>query len=111
MGIEVIGAGFGRTGTLSLKFALEALGFDRCYHMMEVPLNPKHSVLWSDAAAGRQVDWPALYQGYKATVGSLLEPVRANDFEALNCSCFLSAVASSDTKSTENSAKKLPRAA
>ncbi len=68
MGIEVIGAGFGRTGTLSLKFALEALGFDRCYHMMEVPLNPKHSVLWSDAAAGRQVDWPALYQGYKATV-------------------------------------------
>lgn len=36
MAIEVIGAGFGRTGTLSLKHALEQLGFGRCYHMMEI---------------------------------------------------------------------------
>ena len=34
MTIEVIGAGFGRTGTLSLKFALEMLGFDKCYHCL-----------------------------------------------------------------------------
>ena len=42
MSIKVIGAGFGRTGTLSLKFALESLGFDKCYHMMEVMQNPEH---------------------------------------------------------------------
>ena len=36
MTLSVIGAGFGRTGTLSLKFALETLGYDKCYHMMEL---------------------------------------------------------------------------
>ena len=36
MALEVVGEGFGRTGTKSLKFALEMLGFDRCYHMIEV---------------------------------------------------------------------------
>ena len=46
MGLKVIGAGFGRTGTLSLKFALERLGFDKCYHMMEMPLGARaHSNL------------------------------------------------------------------
>ncbi len=40
MALEVIGAGFGRTGTLSLKIALEQLGFGPCYHMMEVFKNP-----------------------------------------------------------------------
>ena len=34
MTIKVIGAGYGRNGTLSLKHALEKLGFDKCYHMM-----------------------------------------------------------------------------
>ena len=46
MGLKVIGAGFGRTGTLSLKFALERLGFDKCYHMMEMPLVPEHIPIW-----------------------------------------------------------------
>ena len=36
MSIQVIGAGLGRTGTLSLKAALEELGFAKCYHMVEV---------------------------------------------------------------------------
>jgi len=40
MTLSVIGAGFGRTGTLSLKLALEELGFGPCYHMMEVLKNP-----------------------------------------------------------------------
>jgi hypothetical protein len=68
MAIEVIGAGFGRTGTLSLKFALETLGFDKCYHMMEVPLNPSHSKLWTKMAKGKRVDWEQLFAGYKASV-------------------------------------------
>ncbi len=36
MSLEVIGAGFGRTGTMSLKVALEELGFSPCYHMIEL---------------------------------------------------------------------------
>lgn len=68
MTIEVIGAGFGRTGTLSLKFALEALGYDKCYHMMEVMLNEGHVDQWRRAARHEPMDWPALYTGYRATV-------------------------------------------
>jgi hypothetical protein len=42
MALAVIGAGFGRTGTLSLKNALEQLGFGPCYHMVEVIEHPEH---------------------------------------------------------------------
>jgi hypothetical protein len=68
MTLSVIGAGFGRTGTLSLKIALEQLGLGRCYHMMEVFGNPGHAALWSAAADGVPVDWDALFEGYGATV-------------------------------------------
>jgi len=68
MALEVIGTGFGRTGTLSLKLALEQLGFGRCYHMMEVSQNPGHAALWSVAHDGVEIDWDALYAGYRATV-------------------------------------------
>ena len=68
MSIQVIGAGFGRTGTASLKGALEDLGFDRCYHMKEVFPNPEHIPLWQAAAEGKPVDWDRLFEGYQATV-------------------------------------------
>jgi hypothetical protein len=68
MGLEVIGAGFGRTGTLSLKLALEKLGFVKCYHMMEVVQHLEHVPLWVAAHRGEKVDWEALYEGYRATV-------------------------------------------
>jgi len=64
----VIGAGFGRTGTLSTKTALERLGFDRCYHMMEVFAHVEHAPVWSAAARGEAVDFDALFDGYRATV-------------------------------------------
>jgi Sulfotransferase domain len=67
MTLRVIGAGFGRTGTLSLKFALEMLGIGPCYHMVEVFKNPQHSELWSAAADGN-VDWDKLFAGYASTV-------------------------------------------
>ena len=66
--IKVIGAGLGRTGTLSLKAALEELGFSRCYHMTDVFAHPDHAKVWDDAAHGQPVDWDALFQGYQATV-------------------------------------------
>jgi hypothetical protein len=68
MPLDVIGAGFGRTGTLSLKLALERLGFSKCYHMMELFGHPEHVPMWSAAHRGEPVDWEALYDGYRATV-------------------------------------------
>jgi hypothetical protein len=67
MALKVIGAGLGRTGTLSMKLALEMLGLGPCYHMVEVFKNPPHANLWSAAADGPG-DWDAIYQGYQSTV-------------------------------------------
>jgi hypothetical protein len=68
MPLEVIGAGLGRTGTLSLKAALEELGFSGCYHMTKVIADPGHARVWDAAARGEPVDWEALFRGYRATV-------------------------------------------
>ncbi len=66
MALEVIGAGFGRTGTLSLKLALEQLGFGPCHHMVEVFKN-KTEQIWIDAADGRP-DWDLIFANYRSTV-------------------------------------------
>jgi hypothetical protein len=68
MPLKIIGAGLGRTGTLSLKAALEELGFSKCYHMAEVVANPSHVQFWSAAARGESVDWETLFEAYQATV-------------------------------------------
>jgi hypothetical protein len=68
MPLSVIGAGLGRTGTMSLKLALDRLGFGPCYHMVEVFKNPKASGYWEAAADGRPVDWEEVFAGYSSTV-------------------------------------------
>ena len=68
MSLSVVGAGFGRTGTLSLKLALEQLGFAPCHHMVEVFGNPDQVPVWHAAARGEKVDWDALLAGYRASV-------------------------------------------
>lgn len=68
MTLSVIGAGFGRMGTLSLKFALEQLGFAPCHHMMEVFAHPAQASVWLAAARGEPVDWDKLLDGYRASV-------------------------------------------
>ncbi|NWH07560.1 MAG: sulfotransferase family protein [Alphaproteobacteria bacterium] len=68
MVLKVIGTGLGRTGTLSLKQALEQLGFGPCYHMLEVFPRPEHAGIWTRAARGEKVDWDALFEGFCATV-------------------------------------------
>jgi hypothetical protein len=68
MALKVIGAGFGRTGTMSLKAALEQLGLGPCYHMVEcLPRGPEHWQKWIDAARGKP-DWNTLFEGFKSTV-------------------------------------------
>jgi hypothetical protein len=66
--VKVIGAGFGRTGTASLKAALETLGFGPCYHMMEVFRHPEHADFWEAAWRGEPVDWNSVLGDYEATV-------------------------------------------
>ena len=68
MTVEVIGAGFGRTGTMSLKVALEELGFGSCYQMTEVFDHPEHLQLWEAAVRGELADWEEIFRGYRATV-------------------------------------------
>jgi hypothetical protein len=66
--LDVIGAGFGRTGTMSLKLALEQLGFGPCYHMTEIVRNPSHARMWKMAESGQPVDWRVLFARYRAAV-------------------------------------------
>lgn len=68
MGLKIIGAGFGRTGTLSLKVALEELGFGPCYHMTEVFRHPQHVAQWLAAANGEPIEWHNLFEEFQATV-------------------------------------------
>ena len=71
MALQVIGAGLGRTGTLSLKFALEQLGFGPCYHMMEVLMHPAREARiaqWNALTAGGAHDWERILDGYAAAV-------------------------------------------
>ena len=49
MALRVIGAGYGRTGTLSLRTALERLGFAPCEHMIDVIGHPDRFLLWQSA--------------------------------------------------------------
>jgi len=67
MSLQVIGAGLGRTGTLSLKVALEQLGIGRCHHMIEVFAASEQAPLWVAAANGRP-DWDAIFAGFSAVV-------------------------------------------
>jgi len=67
MALKLIGAGLGRTGTLSLKLALESLGVGPCYHMAEVLMDPSRGHSWVRAADG-QPDWNSIFKGFAATV-------------------------------------------
>lgn len=68
MVLAVIGAGYGRTGTLSLKTALERLGFGPCHHMIELFHHPDQIPAWNEAVDGAEVDWDRLLAGYRSAV-------------------------------------------
>ena len=67
-GLRVIGAGVSRTGTTSLKLALERLLDGPCYHMYEVMRHPDHVAAWQAAVRGGAPAWDQLYAGFVATV-------------------------------------------
>jgi hypothetical protein len=68
MSLRIVGAGLGRTGTHSLKVALEQLLGGPCYHMIEVFGHPEHVPAWHAAMLDEPVDWPKVFDGYVATV-------------------------------------------
>ena len=67
MSVKVIGAGFGRTGTTSLKTALEMLGFSKCHHMIEVYKNDGQADSFIEATKGGRANWGKIFQSYQAT--------------------------------------------
>ncbi|WP_373505212.1 sulfotransferase family protein [Aestuariivirga sp.] len=68
MTLAVIGSGFGRTGTKSLKEALEQLGFGPCHHMHEIVTHPEQVAHWQAIASGKAVDWNEVFDGYRSQV-------------------------------------------
>jgi len=66
--MHVIGAGVGRTGTYSLKLAINRLGLGPCHHMEAVLQDMvRHVPLWNDAVDDR-ADWAAIYRGFESAV-------------------------------------------
>lgn len=68
MALRIIGAGIGRTGTESLKTALEELGFGKCYHLWELMKNPEHLPEWEKLEAGTEPNYDLLFDGYASAV-------------------------------------------
>jgi hypothetical protein len=70
--LQVIGAGFGRTGTASMRDALERLGFGPCDHMRQNFEHPERFPLWEEAlrrkTAGEPIDWRPLLTGFRAVM-------------------------------------------
>ena len=68
MTLKVVGAGVGRTGSNSLKIALEQLLGAPCHHMFEIRDDLTQPAGWTAAIEGRTVDWTLLLAGYAAQV-------------------------------------------
>ena len=68
MPLRVIGAGFGRTGTNSLKLALEQLGFGPCHHMKEVAPSLEQINWFDQASKGEAMDWDKVFAKFEASV-------------------------------------------
>ncbi len=68
MSIKIIGAGFPRTGTNTLRESLELLGYSKTYHMKQLLVHPENLHYWTTLKATGTTNWEALYDGYEATV-------------------------------------------
>ena len=73
MGLKIIGSGFGRTGPMSLKRALERLAFGPCHHMEELLVHPEQVHHWQQIATGRRMNWEEVFAGYDSQVDRLIK--------------------------------------
>ena len=68
MNLEIIGTGLARTGTMSLKEALEILTNEKCFHVIELLKKPKRVNILKKGYKKNQIDWSAFYEGYSSAV-------------------------------------------
>ncbi len=68
MSIKFIGAGLPRTGTNTLKRALETLGYAKTYHMKELLNNPEKLSYWLSMESSGTMDYDTIYDGFVASV-------------------------------------------
>ncbi|MCP4385411.1 MAG: hypothetical protein GY798_29030 [Hyphomicrobiales bacterium] len=68
MSLQIIGSGFGRTGTMTMKQALGVLGFGPTHHMTEIMANPDQLRHWKSIFSGADVDWADVFDGYRSQV-------------------------------------------
>jgi hypothetical protein len=68
MSLQIIGSGFGRTGTMTMKDALGVLGYGPTHHMTEIMAHPEQLAHWKRTFAGEDVDWAEVYRGYVSQV-------------------------------------------
>lgn len=68
MTLEIIGSGFGRTGTMTMKDALGVLGFGPTHHMVEVMERPDQLAYWKAIFAGEDVDWDDVFADFRSQV-------------------------------------------
>jgi hypothetical protein len=69
--VQIISVGFLRTGTTSLKLALEELGFGPCYHLRELIVDPSRAAAWLEIAQDPEsADWEQMFAGYNSAVGT-----------------------------------------
>lgn len=68
MALKVIGAGFGRTGTDSMREALGILGLGPCHHMFEVNAQEEQKRMWRAHVRGVPIGWDRLFAGYSSCV-------------------------------------------
>ncbi|HAA12907.1 MAG TPA: sulfotransferase family protein [Cytophagales bacterium] len=68
MSLQVIGAGLGRTGTMSLKFALEELGMGPCFHMTELLERPERLKYLKQYRKTGNTDWSAFFESFSSAV-------------------------------------------
>jgi hypothetical protein len=68
MSIQIIGAGFPRTGTTTLKQALQILGYNDTYHFKDLIANSEKLRHWQELEDHGKTDFNRLFEGFKATV-------------------------------------------
>jgi len=68
MVLRVVGAGLGRTGTTSLRTALEQVLDEPCFHMNRVMRQPAHMAVFAAAAKGESIDWRKFFAGWSGCV-------------------------------------------
>ena len=108
--MKVLGAGFGRTGTMSLKIALEKLGIGPCYHMREVVSHPSHIKIWYDISRGEHPNWDRLFMGFNSAVDFPVSLFYEELINKFTDSKFILTLRDFDTwyESTANTIYKVP---